>query len=106
MRAAAGAASDAGADISYTTWQDWESERRPLGDAMRRAAMVLFGWPDDWPERAPDIPTTTPDHSEVEAAPLRLVQDLALEVESLTALVGEMGAEMERLRRELGRGGT
>lgn len=103
-RAAAGAASDAGARVSYTTWSEWENGKRPIGDSMRRAVMVLFDWPDDWPER-PDDDFTQPPETTPPGGWVSLEQHVRLQehVDSLAARVQELGAEVERLRKRADR---
>jgi len=72
-RAAATAAANKGARISFTTWNDWESGARQLGDAMRSAVMVLFDWPSDWPENPPPV-EWSPDVSLLRGEVARLAQ--------------------------------
>lgn len=89
VRQAATAAEAAGAAISYTTWQDWENGKRPLGDKLRRAVMVLFAWPADWPENPPAVD---------DAVPRGEVSSLRGEVSSLRA---ELEAERAARRSEV-----
>jgi hypothetical protein len=84
-RAASTAAQEAGARISYTTWNEWETGKRDLGDSMRRAVMVLFGWPYDWPEHPPEADSS----SAAEVSQLRAeVARLARAVDQIADVLG------------------
>lgn len=123
VRSAASAASNAGAEISYTTWSEWEKGKREIGDAMRRAVMVLFGWPADWPENPPDEdppPTSgagvTPAEFDREVSSLRAgleaeraarrseVQELRDQAEELIDQLAALSAAVDDLRRGAGAG--
>jgi hypothetical protein len=106
VRSAAVAATEAGASISYTTWNDWESGKRPLGDSMRRAVMLLFDWPYGWPENPPPAggEVSPPDDPAGGWVSLAQHVDLHRRVEELAEQVRVMGAEVERLSRSQRRG--
>lgn len=105
VRAAAAAAEKAGVRISNTTWSDWESGKRPVGDAVRGAVMVLFDWPADWVENPPDSSAlaTTPAPPPGGWVSLERHVRLQDQVDSLAARVQELGAEVERLRKRADR---
>ena len=104
-RSAASAAQARGAAISNTTWSDWEAGNRPIGDKVRRAVMVLFGWPHDWPESPPDEPLSPPPDPDPDGGWATLEQHVRLQdqVDSLIARVQELDAEVARLRRRADR---
>lgn len=103
-RAAAAAATDAGSTISYTTWNEWETGKRPIGDSMRRAVMSLFGWPHDWPENPPAPAVSPPDDLVGGSVSLAQHVELHRRVEELAEQVRVLGAEVERLSRSERRG--
>lgn len=98
-RAAAVAAEEAGAPISYTTWNDWEKGARPLGDKIRVAVMTLFGWPSDWPENPPADGLNPPDESGGGWVSLAQHVELHRQVEELAEQIRVLGAAVERLSR-------
>lgn len=116
-RAAAAAAAEAGATISYTTWNEWETGKRPIGDSMRRAVMTLFGWPPDWPENPPtparpgqregtfDQVSLLRAELEQERAERRSeVQELRDQVEELIDQMAAIAEAVDVLRQQQGAG--
>jgi hypothetical protein len=96
IRAAARAAEACGARVSYTTWSDWENGRRPLGDVVRRAVMLLFGWPADWPENPPD---DRPPGGDTDGEITRLAAEIERQRAELDAVHALLARVTETLQR-------
>lgn len=73
-------------DVSNTAWNDWESGKRVLSNAVQHGVAAAFDWPVNWPTNPP--PLESPREDELKTL-------LALVLERLA----ELEAKVDRLER-------